>query len=68
MPALPPLVWAIFILAVILVIVRIWAKRAEQQGKRIEEDERIPRSLDGHTSRRSKPGAESGRPPSGKDA
>jgi hypothetical protein len=68
MPSLPAIVWAIFVLAAILVIIRIWARRVEEQGKRIEEHERIPRSLDGHPSRRSTPEGESSPTPRGKDA
>lgn len=69
MPSLPPVAWVIFVLAVILVIVRIWAKRVEQHAKRIEDDERIPRSLEGgHASRRSKPETDSSDRTPGKGA
>ncbi len=67
MPSFPPVVWVVFILAAILVFVRILAKRAESHGIRVEEHERIPRSLEGNQSRRSKPAADSGRAPSDKD-
>jgi hypothetical protein len=68
MPWLPAIVWAVFILGAILVIVRSRARRVEEQGKRIEEHEQIPRSLAGHSPRRSKPEGESGRTPPGKEA
>jgi hypothetical protein len=68
MPSLAAILWAIFVLGAILVITRILAKRVEERAKRIEEHERIPRSLDGHPSPRSEPEGESPPTPPGKGA
>ena len=54
MASVPPVVWVILVLAVILVVVRIWARRIEDQGRRVELHERAPRSLEGRESARAK--------------
>ena len=70
MPSLHPIAWLVILGAIGVVVVRILAKRIESTGRHVEENERMPHSLESvdleERSRRARslrPGGNPSKPP-----